>query len=278
MTETRRSPRIDQGTDVHPLPALRPRRPDGRASRQREHRQFYPRPGWVEHDAAEIWRNVLRVVPEALRGAGHHARRRRRASASPTSARPRWSGTGTPAGRWRTRDHLAGHPHRGRCRRWTLATRRRGGRRGVAGCRSASYFAAPAAALAARQRRRDCAQRPSAGDAALRHDGDLADLEPHRRRRRRRHVTDVTNASRTMLMDLATLASGTEAAGALRHPAPRCCPRSAGNAEVYGTCRGVLPGVPVARRARRPAGRAVRPDLLRRRARPSARTAPARSC
>lgn len=27
-----------------------------------EHRQIYPRPGWVEHDAEEIWRNVLAVV------------------------------------------------------------------------------------------------------------------------------------------------------------------------------------------------------------------------
>ncbi len=37
---------------------------------QREHRQFYPRPGWVEHDAAEIWDVVRRVVPEALADAG----------------------------------------------------------------------------------------------------------------------------------------------------------------------------------------------------------------
>ena len=28
----------------------------------RSHRQIYPRPGWVEHDAAEIWRNVLAVI------------------------------------------------------------------------------------------------------------------------------------------------------------------------------------------------------------------------
>jgi glycerol kinase len=33
---------------------------------QREHRQIFPRPGWVEHDAAEIWRNVERVVPQAV--------------------------------------------------------------------------------------------------------------------------------------------------------------------------------------------------------------------
>lgn len=30
----------------------------------RSHRQIYPRPGWVEHDAEEIWRNVLAVVRE----------------------------------------------------------------------------------------------------------------------------------------------------------------------------------------------------------------------
>src|ERR1700754_3752775 len=37
---------------------------------QRNHRQHYPRPGLVEHDAEEIWRNVTRIVPTALRGAG----------------------------------------------------------------------------------------------------------------------------------------------------------------------------------------------------------------
>ena len=26
----------------------------------REHRQIYPQPGWVEHDAEEIWQNVDR--------------------------------------------------------------------------------------------------------------------------------------------------------------------------------------------------------------------------
>ncbi len=30
----------------------------------REHRQIYPQPGWVEHDAEEIWRNTLAVVRE----------------------------------------------------------------------------------------------------------------------------------------------------------------------------------------------------------------------
>jgi glycerol kinase len=33
---------------------------------QKEHRHHYPRPGWVEHDAQEIWANVLTVVRQAL--------------------------------------------------------------------------------------------------------------------------------------------------------------------------------------------------------------------
>src|SRR3954468_10935710 len=37
---------------------------------QREHKQHFPRPGWVEHDAVEIWRNLERIAPEALAQAG----------------------------------------------------------------------------------------------------------------------------------------------------------------------------------------------------------------
>ncbi|GAB7051544.1 glycerol kinase GlpK [Catenuloplanes indicus] len=32
--------------------------------------QSYPRPGWVEHDAARIWRDVRKLIPQALREAG----------------------------------------------------------------------------------------------------------------------------------------------------------------------------------------------------------------
>ncbi|GAA3791330.1 glycerol kinase GlpK [Streptomyces chiangmaiensis] len=37
---------------------------------QREHRQYFPEPGWVEHDASEIWRNLERIVPGALSEVG----------------------------------------------------------------------------------------------------------------------------------------------------------------------------------------------------------------
>lgn len=36
------------------------------ASDQKEHTQIYPRPGWVEHDALEIWNSVLYVIRGAL--------------------------------------------------------------------------------------------------------------------------------------------------------------------------------------------------------------------
>jgi glycerol kinase len=36
------------------------------ASEQREHQQIYPRPGWVEHDAEEIWRRTQEVIAGAL--------------------------------------------------------------------------------------------------------------------------------------------------------------------------------------------------------------------
>src|SRR5579872_5260908 len=36
------------------------------AVEQVEHRQFFPRPGWVEHDAAEIWSNTRAVLAGAL--------------------------------------------------------------------------------------------------------------------------------------------------------------------------------------------------------------------
>src|SRR5436305_12060966 len=33
---------------------------------QKEHEQIYPKPGWVEHDAEEIWRRTQEVIGEAM--------------------------------------------------------------------------------------------------------------------------------------------------------------------------------------------------------------------
>jgi glycerol kinase len=37
---------------------------------QREFRQLFPRPGWVEHDPTEIWNSQLATAREALSAAG----------------------------------------------------------------------------------------------------------------------------------------------------------------------------------------------------------------
>ncbi|MEU3014600.1 glycerol kinase GlpK [Nocardia asteroides] len=37
---------------------------------QREHRQIFPKPGWVEHDPAEVWRNTEWVLGAALGNSG----------------------------------------------------------------------------------------------------------------------------------------------------------------------------------------------------------------
>src|SRR5579864_2898766 len=40
------------------------------ACAQKEHRQIYPQPGWVEHDAEEIWHRTEEVIAEAMTQAG----------------------------------------------------------------------------------------------------------------------------------------------------------------------------------------------------------------
>lgn len=35
-----------------------------------EHKQYFPKPGWVEHDPEEIYRNTLKVIKEAVNGSG----------------------------------------------------------------------------------------------------------------------------------------------------------------------------------------------------------------
>ena len=41
-----------------------------KACAQKEHQQIYPAPGWVEHDAAEIWSRTQEVIGEAMSQAG----------------------------------------------------------------------------------------------------------------------------------------------------------------------------------------------------------------
>lgn len=63
---------IDQGT-TGTTAILWDREGFARARAYREHKQYYPQPGWVEHDPEEIWDNVLLTTGEALQETGSAA-------------------------------------------------------------------------------------------------------------------------------------------------------------------------------------------------------------
>src|SRR4051812_48407053 len=56
---------IDQGTTSTRC-ILFDRASSAVASAQKEHRQIFPQPGWVEHDPAEIWQRTQEVVRDAI--------------------------------------------------------------------------------------------------------------------------------------------------------------------------------------------------------------------
>src|SRR5205809_312715 len=55
---------IDQGTTSTRCMIFDGSRPI--ATAQREHRQIFPQPGWVEHDASEIWQRACECIGEAM--------------------------------------------------------------------------------------------------------------------------------------------------------------------------------------------------------------------
>lgn len=63
---------LDQGT-TSSRAILFDRKGAVRALAQREFEQHFPRPGWVEHDAEEIWTSQAAVAEEVLARAGVHA-------------------------------------------------------------------------------------------------------------------------------------------------------------------------------------------------------------
>ena len=244
---------------------------------QREHQQLFPRPGWVEHDAGRdlAQRRPAWRPPRSGRSAPSPAQVAAIGIANQRETTRALGPAHRPADR--PRDRLAGHPdRRGSSPNWP-APRARTGSRSCCGLPLATYFSAPRMQLAARPHTRAAGAR-RARRGAVRHDGELADLEPHRRRAGGLHVTDVTNASRTMLMDIETLDWDDRLLAVLRRPARDAARRSGRRPRSTATATDGAARGPDRRGARRSAGRAVRADLLQRRARPSARTAPAASC
>jgi glycerol kinase len=211
---------------------------------QLEHRQVFPRAGWVEHDASQIWANTRQVVGGALGKANLNAthvaavgitNQREttvvwdRTTGEPVHNAIVWQDTRTQA----ICDELAA---RGDAGRW----------REVTGLPLATYFAGPKVRWVldnvdgARERARDGELLMGTIDSWLlwnltggAGDGGL-------------HVTDVTNASRTLLMDLRTLSWDEDLCAAMGVPMSML-PEIRSSSEVYGTCKpGILIDVPVA--------------------------------
>ena len=206
------------------------------AMAQREHAQIYPQPGWVEHDATEILDNTHAVIAEALRGAGLTARDL--AAVGITNQRETtvlWDrATGAPVHNalvWqdtRVDPLVAEYARAGGQDRFRAAT----------GLPLASYFSAlklrwlldnvPGARA-----------RAEAGELMF---GTIDSwLMWHLAGE---HVTDVTNASRTQLMNLATL--DWDAALLAAFGIPRAVlPLIVASSAVLAMARGELDGVPI---------------------------------
>lgn len=207
------------------------------ASDQREHRQIFPRPGWVEHDPAEIIERTHEVIEGALAVAG--LERTDLTAVGITNQRETavvWDRTtGRPVANaivWQdTRTDEV-------CRR--LAGDEGPDRfRTVTGLPLATYFSGPKVRWLLDEL--DLRGRAERGDLAF----GTIDSWLVWNLTGGRHVTDVTNASRTLLMDLATLTWDADLAAEIGVP-PAMLPEIRSSSEVYGTGVGPLAGVPIA--------------------------------
>ena len=204
---------------------------------QKEHHHVYPRPGWVEHDPEEIWRNVDEVVGRALAEARLEpsdlvalgiANQR-----ETTIVWDRQTGEAVhPAINWQDMrtDHIV---------RALAAEHGEDYFRKRAGLPPASYFSGPKLRWLL-DTVPGLAERAQAGEVLF---GTVDSWLVWRLTGR--HLTDVTNASRTLLMSLETLDWDDDLLGALDVPRAML-PEIRPSAEVYGEARGRLAGVPVA--------------------------------
>ncbi|MEP7314176.1 MAG: glycerol kinase GlpK [Pseudomonadota bacterium] len=212
------------------------------ARAQKEHAQIYPRPGWVEHDALEIWRNTLEIIPQALTDAGLTAKDLATLGiANQRETTVLWDRhSGVPVHNalvWQdTRvDTLVAQYVREGGQDWIRAT---------TGLPLASYFSAL---------KLQWVLDNVAGARAKAERGDLlfGTLDSWLvwnltgGARGGIHLTDVTNASRTQLLNLATLDWDPELVKAFRIPYG-VLPRIAASSEHYGLAGpGPVSGVPI---------------------------------
>lgn len=213
------------------------------ATGQKEHRQFMPEPGWVEHDATEIWRNTQEVIGMALGKAGitrHHiaavgiTNQREtsvvwdRHTGEPISPAIVWQDTRTQA----IIDRLSTDE----AERITEVT----------GLPLATYFSASKIAWML-ENVDDARARAEAGDLLFGTTDSWVLWNLTGGPQGGVHATDVTNASRTLLMDLQTLTWRDDLLEIFDIPAAML-PEIRSSSEVYGECTStsLLRGTPIA--------------------------------
>ncbi len=212
------------------------------ASAQKEHEQIFPRAGWVEHDPDEILLRVDEVIAETMA----------KASARPADV----AGVGITNQRETTMlwDRASGRPI-GNAVVWQdVRTADLCGRLGTdfgqdrfrakTGLPLATYFAGPKIAWLLDDTP-GLRARAEAGEIAFGTMDSWVVWNLTGGSRGGLHITDVTNASRTLLMDLATLQWDAELLAAVGVP-EAVLPEIRSSVEVYGEAKGALAGVPIA--------------------------------
>jgi glycerol kinase len=210
---------------------------------QREHQQIYPQPGWVEHDAEEIWERTQQVMSQAVEETGLKAGDL--AAIGITNQRETtvlWNKeTGKPLGNaivWqdtRVADEVGGfareigHPFF----------------RNRTGLPLSTYFSA----LKLRwllENIPGARRQADAGEVLFGNIDTFLLWKLTGATNKGVHATDVTNASRTQLMNLKTLQWDEELLRAFFIPR-QILPEIRSSSEVYGhVAQGPLSGVPVA--------------------------------
>jgi len=213
---------------------------------QLEHQQIYPNPGWVEHDPIEIWDNVREVTGLALTRA--NITYADLAAVGITNQRETaivWDKkTGKPVYNaivWqdtRTNDicaELAAESPDG------LARYKR-----ITGLPLATYFSGPKVKWIL-DNVPGARGKAEAGDLLFGTPDTWILWHMTGGPNGGVHATDVTNASRTLLMDLETLSWRSDISADLGIPMSML-PDIRSSSEVYGTgrSRGLVPGVPIA--------------------------------
>ena len=210
-------------------------------SAQKEHEQIYPKPGWVEHNATEIWRNTVSTMADALASAGLSAsdlvsvgvtNQREttllwdRATGAPLSNAIVWQDTRTD----RFVTELGKDGGQDRLRRKT-------------GLPLATYFSG----LKLRwllENIPGARARAASGEALFGTIDSWLVWNMTGGPRGGLHITDVTNASRTQMMNLETLDWDGELLSLFDVPRA-CLPKIRPSSQVYGEAATALPGVPI---------------------------------